>query len=262
MQINRISLILLVYSKYKTEIKLKLLLTLSFLFVFKLSISQINSIDDLKKYYNDQGIASDSCLMRIFNQQGHGFDQIILIRHGKPLLSKEGLFSSYMAQEYIRNYDLVKVQEFNQLPVCIDQIEVDTIFSSDLERARNTAEQIIGERDIELISNRIFREFELEIFPVPFFHLPLNFWLVTARLMWFANLSTIHIEGKKASNHRISYVAQELERTSTRNEPLILVAHGLFNKRLSKELHKREWNQVYENGMGYLSIRILAKKSD
>lgn len=225
-------------------------------------------LKQLERAYTQNSIHSkEACLLDIIKTEDlAGFQneivqQIMLIRHGQPLLSKEGLFSSFMAKEYSYLYDQVEVKDFDKSPICIKNQAIDTILSSNLRRAVNTAEKIIEERDIVLQSESLFREFEREVFLIPFIRLPLNFWLVISRAMWYARLNTSNIEGISSANSRVSYAAKYLEFKAKTNNPVILVAHGMFNKALSKKLKKRGWSLVYSNGHGYLNVRILARKT-
>ncbi len=223
------------------------------------------AIEELKQAYTiNAGGSNENCLLKIIHTEAenHNFRQIVLIRHGEPLLPKEGLFTSYMAQEYGRLYDEVEVLDFNQSPVCLENLDLDTLYSSNLVRAKNTAEKIIEDRKIHLQSDMLFREFEREIFPVPFIRLPLNFWLVFSRLMWYAGLNSSNIEGIGHAKKRVAYAAQFLENKSQSNDLTMLVAHGMFNRRLASELKKRGWILVYSNGLGYLNVRVLAKRSE
>lgn len=231
---------------------------------------QDNELEILKQVYSEQDKNADQndCRLKIIEvletDQGRKvhFDQIILIRHGKPMISKNGLFSSYMAQEYLRNYDRVNVAPIGVSPVCLEDISPDTILTSNLQRSINTAEKLKVDMDIVLHSSPLYREFELEVFTVPFVRLPLNFWLVSSRLLWYAGLSSSTIENIRSSNHRIRYVAQDLEKWMEYNNHVVMVAHGLFNRRLARELKKRGWTLVYQNGTAYLNVKVLARISE
>ncbi len=236
------------------------------LLIFSLSGKSQTAIAYLEEAYKKNSLLiKDDCLLDIIkseslkNLKGENIQQIILIRHGQPLLEKNGLFTSYMAQEYSRLYDEVEVLDFDKSPICLDGEDIDTILSSNLVRAVNTAEKIIDNRDITLQSEPLFREFEREVFVIPFVQLPLNYWLVLSRLMWYAKLNTSHIEGIKTAKKRVKYAAQYLEYRTKTSKPTILVAHGMFNRALATELEKRGWSLVYSNGLGYLNVRVLAR---
>lgn len=186
--------------------------------------------------------------------------QIVLIRHGKPMLNKKGWFSSKEAKEYSRRYDLVGVYDFESNPFCFSPDEIDTLYSSNLTRAQSTASKILENSEIEIVQSRLFREFEREVFLLPVLRMPLNFWLVSSRLLWYANLHSSQTESYKAARRRADSAADFLELKATKDGRTALVAHGMFNKRLSNALQKKGWTQVYTNGNGYLSVRILAKK--
>jgi broad specificity phosphatase PhoE len=221
--------------------------------------AQLSELGTLKKYYSDYSSENDSCGGLRFAQSSDSIIQIVLIRHGKPQLNKKGWFSAADAQKYSDLYDRVEVYDFSPSPFCFDENDLDTLYSSDLIRAVSTATKILGESDIVLQQKTLFREFEREVFPFPVLKMPLNFWLVTSRLMWYSGLHSRRIESSVAAGKRVDLAAEFLEKKSQKNGKTALVAHGMFNKRLAKTLRRNGWTMVYQNGNGYLSLRILAK---
>jgi broad specificity phosphatase PhoE len=199
--------------------------------------------------------SEQNCLLKIHETD---LNQIILIRHGKPKLSKKGWYTAKMAQEYSRLYDLVKVYDFDKIPVCISPEDVDTIYSSNLVRAKNTANKL-NLNHLPIKSSSLFREFERDILLIPILRVPLKFWLVLSRLMWYSRLHSHRTESKKSANKRSELAADALIISSEENSNAVLVAHGMLNKKLAKTLSKRGWDKVYDNGNSYLSVKILAK---
>jgi broad specificity phosphatase PhoE len=229
------------------------------LFLLLVGVSAFaQELEELRSYYQKfEGVmeTDQNCLLKIHKAE---VNQIILIRHGKPKLSKNGWYTAKMAQEYSRIYDLVKVYDFEKIPVCIFPDDVDTIYSSNLVRAKNTAAKL-NINHIPVKSSSLFREFERDIITIPILKMPLMFWLGMSRIMWYSRLHSQTTESKKAANKRSEMVADALIKKSEEKSNAILVAHGMLNKKLVKTLSKRGWDKVYDNGNSYLSVKILAK---
>lgn len=233
------------------------ILILSILNLFVLIRSEAQ-LDVLKSFYSNQiSNKHENCKIQIL--QDSSVEQIILIRHGNPKVDKKGWFSSKDAQEYSRLYDLVEVERIIQSPICFDSNLIDTLYSSNLVRAKNTAAQIKNDV-VFLKSNAIFREFERDIFSFPILKMPLNFWLATSRLFWYAGIHSKSTESRKSAMIRVKKSADYLINRTEENGIVVLVAHGMFNGKLKKVLKKKGWENVLDTGKGYLSVKILAKR--
>ena len=233
-------------------------LLISIFLIFNGPFTLKAQLNDTKSFYSNQKLkGTENCFIEILKD--NSIKQIILIRHGKPKLNKKGWFSSRDAQEYSRKYDLVTVEKINKSPICFDAKKLDTLYSSNLVRAKNTANQIKKEA-ICLKSDPMFREFERDIFSLPILKMPLNFWLVTSRLFWYSGIHSNVTESRNKAIKRVKKSAYYLELRAEENETVILVAHGMFNGKLSKVLKKNGWEKVFDNGKGYLSVKIMAKK--
>ncbi len=241
-----------------------ILFILAIQFKYEFAYSQIDNPSSLRAYYDTADSNGSECI-KIWTENNfmdsNFLTQIILIRHGKPDINQKGWFSSLDAQKYSENYNQVEVVDFETIPVCMEILKPDTIYSSILVRAISTANKLINDQAIYIDSRSLFREFEREIFTIPLIRLPLNFWLVSSRLFWYLGIHSSRIESHKAAKKRVSLAADYLETKSGSQKEVILVAHGMFNKALSKELQKRGWTLVFENGNSYLSMKIVAKKN-
>lgn len=214
---------------------------------------------ELKEEYKNLNSSQDTCLY-IIPDPGDSISQIILIRHGKPLLNKKGKFNSRDARDYAHLYDQVGVNKFDPHKICFINSKIDTVYSSSIRRAENTAELIFRNEEV-IISNKVFREFEKEIIPIPFLSLPLDFWLVYARTLWYLRLHHENIESVREAKERSREASSFLRDQSMKDQNVVLVAHGLFNRKLCKDLERNDWIKVYSNGNDYLNIKVLAKKN-
>lgn len=211
---------------------------------------------------------SDSCGVLRFIQaedqlipEGKELLQIMLIRHGKPIINKKGYFNFYEAEGYIKEYDSTGVETFAQNPICIDPNEVKEIYCSPLNRSRQTARMLFGP-EFRIVINSRFREFERRIYPIPAVSFKLKFWLLLSRLSWILGGNDDGIESFKQAKQRARGNAQLLAERAQKDQKVILVAHGFLNRFLVKYLEDLGWEHVRDGGSGYLSVQVLVKLVD
>lgn len=182
--------------------------------------------------------------------------RIFLIRHARPLVKKKGFFSAAAARQYISDYDAAEVEQFVLRNEAIPYQEIKRVYCSTLVRSQLTAKAIFGE-DTELIIDHNFREFERRIFSLPLLRLPIKLWLFSARMLWFFGLNSRDIERFKEAKQRVKKCASLLEKEAFEQGYAVLVAHGLLNNFLIKELKKRGWHQTTKGGAGFVSVNVL-----
>lgn len=184
--------------------------------------------------------------------------QIVLIRHGEPMLQHRGWKKRHEVIQYVKQYDSVDVYAPSFIPLTLVPNELNVIHTSSIRRAVSTAEQVF-QQDQLLQSDTLFREFERKIFSFPNLKLPLRFWLLGSRALWYIGLNDRGIESRRSAKQRVQKAADVLEQDALKNRNAVLVAHGLFNHYLEKYLNKRGWKTVYNGGNGYLSQKMLVK---
>nr|WP_246597062.1 histidine phosphatase family protein [Pontibacter aydingkolensis] len=179
-----------------------------------------------------------------------------MIRHARPDLPKSGLFSNEDARKYISDYDAAAVEEFVLEHETIPFEEIDRVYCSTLPRSQLTAKAIFGNK-VELKVDSVFREFERRIFSLPLFRLPIKLWLVSARILWFMGLNSREIETFKQAKQRARLCAETLATDAATNHTTVLVAHGLLNNFIRRELSKMGWETKFNGGHGYLAVTLL-----
>ncbi|WP_299824100.1 histidine phosphatase family protein [uncultured Pontibacter sp.] len=182
--------------------------------------------------------------------------RIFLIRHARPNLPKAGLYSNAAARKYISDYDAAAVEEFILQHETIPFEEIDKVFCSTLPRSQLTAKAIFGD-NVQLKIDKAFREFERRIFSLPLLRLPIKLWLVSARILWFLGFNSKDIETFKEARQRARLCAKTLSADASTNHTTVLVAHGLLNNFISRELQKLGWQVKQKGGHGFLSITML-----
>lgn len=215
-------------------------------------------LDYVEDYYNKQSL--DSCLVP-FNDSTREVKQIILIRHGKPDIQRNGWRTREEAKDFIKAYDSVNVESFKPSPLCANEITTEKIYYSNLRRARSTAEQIFEDQN-KMIEDARFREFERKIMCFFNIKLPLSFWLITSRGLWILGFNNKGIETFREARQRAKDNAAYLAKQADDHNLVILVAHAFHNKYVAKYLKKSGWAQVKKGGRKYTAVNILAKPAD
>jgi broad specificity phosphatase PhoE len=187
---------------------------------------------------------------------GKNSKRIFLIRHARPKVNDKGLFNVFNARNYISDYDTAEVEEFVLEHETIPYKEIKEVFCSNLVRSQLTAKAIFGE-EIKLRIDKAFREFERRIFSLPLISLPIKLWLWSARALWFLGFNNKDIETFKEARHRAHECARILIEDAQQNNTTVLVAHGLLNNFIARELKKAGWTVQHSEGHHYLSVKIL-----
>ncbi len=185
-------------------------------------------------------------------------EQIILLRHGEPMVDKKGWRKRKEAMSFIIAYDTVGVYPPEYDPVSLNHDEIDVIFTSTLNRSISTAKQLF-QRPEDQRADAIFREFERKIFSFPNIKLPLKWWLTGSRVFWLMGLNKKGIESISEAKKRAREAVTFLERNASENGKTLLVSHGLLNHYLAKYLRKNGWTQVFDGGKGYLSQKVFVR---
>ncbi|WP_439881786.1 histidine phosphatase family protein [Pontibacter sp. MBLB2868] len=189
-------------------------------------------------------------------QQENLPNRIFLIRHARPEVDNNGLFDAEAARQYITAYDTAKVEQFVLQHEVIPYQEIDKVYCSTLIRSQLTAKAIFGD-NVHLRIDNSFREFERRIFSLPLVRLPIKLWLLSARILWFLGLNSKGIETFREARKRARSCARTLAADAVQNKTSVLVAHGLLNNFILRELRKMGWKTTYYEGHKFLSVTVL-----
>ncbi|UII19471.1 histidine phosphatase family protein [Fulvivirga ligni] len=214
------------------------------------------SLKYVKDYYQKQSI--DSCIVPFYDSTKN-VDQIILIRHGQPDVTRGGWRNRDEAVIFTEVYDSVGVLSFKPMPLCPDNLRTDRVYYSNIPRARNTAERIFEDK-YDMIEDARFREFERKVMPFFNIKMPLGWWLGNSRILWILGFNDKGIETFKEARQRAKENAHYLEQKADKEHLVILVAHGFHNKYVAKYLRKMGWVQVRKGGKHYTAVNILARE--
>ena len=184
--------------------------------------------------------------------------QIMLIRHGIPIIDRANWITFYEASNFVTAYDTVAVYEILDIPVDIKPGEIDKIYSSPLMRARSTAEQMFGD-EFNIVYDSIFREFKNEIVPIPWIRLPLSLWRVSSRIFWMIGLHSENVPSLKSERRRARQAAEKLAEAALKEQHVILVAHGFINRFMIQYLKNQGWHHSYDGGFEYTNVQVMSK---
>lgn len=160
------------------------------------------------------------------------------------------------ARQYISQYDTAEVEEFVLQHEAIPYKQINKVYCSTLVRSQLTARAIFGE-EVELKVDHTFREFERRIFSLPLLRLPINLWLLTARLLWFLGFNSRNIETFRQARTRARKAAELLDQDARQNSTTVLVAHGLLNNFIRRELKRLGWQVSIKGGSSFLSVHMM-----
>ncbi|QCR24804.1 histidine phosphatase family protein [Pontibacter sp. SGAir0037] len=185
-------------------------------------------------------------------------DSIYLIRHARPAVSKNGWFNAAAAKQFLSDYDTAAIEDFILQQQVLPLTRVKKVYCSTLVRSQLTAKAIFGS-GVPLIIDHNFREFERKIFSLPLLRLPLHLWTLSARMLWFMGLNSTGIENFKQARQRAKSAAAVLAQEAKQEGIAVLVAHGLLNNFIRRELLRKGWKLTRRGGSSFLAVSVLER---
>lgn len=166
--------------------------------------------------------------------------EIILIRHGKPIIPSLRKISPFMFNEWVGSY--------NASGLCSTSLPTEeslkiaskckVIVCSELPRSIESA-KALDENKITLKSS-IFNEAGL---PIPSWRFPSlspKAWAVFFRILWFFGYSR-NSESFKEAKSRAAKAANILKELAEVNTSVLFVGHGVYNRIVANELNATGW---------------------
>lgn len=185
-------------------------------------------------------------------------DRIILVRHGKPSLSRSVWIDWRGYRDWWRQYDEGGLAEMQNIPAEVQTLanEADLIISSPLRRAVETARLLRASAPDQLDEDLV----EAAL-PPP--HLgPIKFrpktWGVLARVFWYCGWSD-GLESHKTARQRANKMALKLAGHTKDGKTVLVTAHGWYNRMLKGSLQKQGWKCIHQNGDLHWSHRIFVR---
>lgn len=154
----------------------------------------------------------------------------IIIRHGKVDFQWGKWSTSEQFNKDCKMYDETPtLSSLSDIP----QINFQNIYTSNLQRTRETANQLFDKKDF--ISTKLLDEVPLCASITSSKKLPLIFWNISGRLQWFFNINT-QKEGRKETIYRAE---QFIEMITKKDNNCIIITHGFFMHTLLDQMKKR-----------------------
>lgn len=201
----------------------------------------------------------DSVLQKKYKKEGKRLLQIYLIRHAKPDVKRKILYSAEEAQTYLDNYNSFPIIPFSKESVKVNLYKKHIIYCSFLPRSQETALAIFGDH-FPIVADSVFNEYPNKIISAKsIVKLPLDLWLGFSRASWLLGWNHKRIESKKEAKKRSKYAANNLVKVAHLEETAILVAHGMLNIAIKKELKNQGWTVLEQKGHINLGATILSK---
>ncbi|MBC6402235.1 MAG: histidine phosphatase family protein [Hyphomonadaceae bacterium] len=181
-------------------------------------------------------------------------DTIIIIRHGKPALSRTMWLDWRGYRHWWVQYDEGGLMPDQDVPesVVAAAAEADLVISSPLRRAYESAQLAAGRNpdivDADLVEASL---------PPP--HLGLirfrpTTWGTLARMLWWFGW-TDGLESHADARIRGEHMAGKLVDHAAGGKTIFVAAHGWYNRILKTGLVKRGWQCVSQNGDLHWSLR-------
>ncbi|WP_163325705.1 phosphoglycerate mutase family protein [Draconibacterium mangrovi] len=185
--------------------------------------------------------------------------EVILIRHASVKLERHGWMGAKKASKMRDAYDTAPISQFdpdtvlNKVPKRI----TDTVYVSGLSRSIATGLKLFGD-SATIVSLQELNEFEMHMVWLPLY-LPFKVWTSISRTTWLMGLEKPGTESFQEARERVDDVCSFIERKAEQNKQVIMVTHGFINRNIAKELEKRGWQVVQNNGKKNLGATVLRK---
>jgi len=187
-------------------------------------------------------------------------DVIIIVRHGKPALSRKVRLNWREFRDWWGQYDSGGLKEKQKIPKKVQALadEADVFISSPLRRAVESMERLRGKApdmtDADLIEAAL---------PSPNFG-PLKLrpksWGTYSRVIWYIGWHD-GMETHKEARIRAERMCDKLGVHAAGGKMVFVTAHGWFNRMLKGSLKKRGWTCVSQNGDLHWSFRRFERPS-
>lgn len=180
--------------------------------------------------------------------------QIVLMRHGRPLLPRAGWVGPAGMAQWIAAYDRAEVPA-DSAPAAARAVaaSANCVVSSTLERARSSALAL----GVAANANAVFCETTLPHAQWALPRLPAGLWAGVFRLLWLAGYAS-HGESLGQSRERAAVGAQRLIELALQG-PVLLVGHGIMNRLIARELRAAGWRQAGAHPGGYWGAAVYRK---
>ena len=154
----------------------------------------------------------------------------IVMRHGKVDFQWKKWSTSEQFSKDCQMYDEAPIYLLLSNDI---RINYQDIYISTLQRSRDTAKQLFGERDF--ISTKLLDEVPLCASVISDKKLPLIFWNISARLQWFFNMHS----QKECRKETVYRAKRFINMIAEKEKDCIIVTHGFFMHTLLSQMKQQ-----------------------
>ena len=187
-------------------------------------------------------------------------DTIILVRHGKPALSRKVRLRWREFRDWWIRYDEGGIKTPQKPPKRVIQwaTEADWVVTSPLRRAVESAEMAASRAPDEIIPGLV--EAALPSPPLGPLKLRPKSWGTVARIVWFVGYSD-GMESHREARARANDMADLLADRAADGQIVYVQGHGWFNRMIKGSLMARGWKCKSQNGDLHWSRRRMVRPS-
>jgi broad specificity phosphatase PhoE len=181
---------------------------------------------------------------------------VILVRHGEPALSRKVRLNANEYRDWWARYEAGGLKAGQTPPQALLEVarSAGLVLSSTRRRSIESAEAIGDGRAFE--SEALFIEAPLPPPALPsWIRLPPRWWGVIARIWWWAFDHHPDSESFGEAKARARAAAHRLMDLAKRDGPVLVVAHGFFNRMIGVELQALGWRRTLNQGYRYWRAR-------
>lgn len=187
-----------------------------------------------------------------------GWDTIILVRHGKPALSRKVRLNWQEFRDWWIRYDEGGIKP-GQLPpkkVAAWAKKADLVVSSPLPRAVESAALAAGRQPDEILIGLV--EAPLPSPPLGGLKLRPKSWGTVARILWAIGYSD-GMESRREARERANQVSELLAERAAGGKTVYVSGHGWFNRMVKGSLTQQGWRCKSQNGDLHWSRRRMVR---
>lgn len=185
--------------------------------------------------------------------------EIILLRHGKPVIPHSNKLTASAFAEWVSLYDSSGLCPSSSPTneVITQASRCKAIVCSELPRSIESAKAL----NIKTITvaNSKFNEAGLPVANWRIIKLSPKAWAVIFRILWFFGYSR-NSESYKATKARASEAAEMLKKLAEKHRSVLFVGHGVYNRILAKELKTSGWSGPRNPGSKHWNFGVYKYK--
>lgn len=189
---------------------------------------------------------------------------ILIVRHGRPILSPRDAHPAMKAAEYRAfwtHYDASGLAPDSEPPAALRAMtaKAEKFFASALIRSQDSARAVIGPAP-PLVIDPVLVEADLPPPTLWGLRLRPRHWGIVARIAWRLGRAG-GMESHAAARKRAMIAARTLTEAAERGHDVALFGHGWFNRMIISALKDKGWRVVRRRGgHSYWSWRLLVSR--